>query len=66
VRPLFVDEPELEATDRESVGSEDEADEQASADGEEEDESAVEGWQGVESDRELEMDTDEQHDIGSD
>lgn len=61
-QPMFVDEPESETNDQQSVGSEDEVGEQANDD----DESAVEGWQGVESDRELETDAAEQHDNDSD
>lgn len=66
-QPLFVDEPEIEANDQQSVGSEGDADVPANDDVAGEDEIAVEGWQGVESDRELEMETAAaQHDTGSD
>ena len=65
-QPLFVDEPESEANDRESVGSEDGADAPANDADADEHESAVEGWQGVESDHELEMDTGAPRDTGSD
>jgi hypothetical protein len=65
-QPLFVDEPEMAASDRDSVGSAGDVGEQANDAAAEEEESAVEGWQGVESDHELETEIGAQHDSGSD
>ena len=70
--PLFVDDEqsEEEAEGKETAQTapdgEDATDALANDDSDDDASSAVEGWQGAESDHELEMDTGKQSDIGSD
>lgn len=65
-RPLFVDDSASEENDPPARDTEDAGDAQTNDVDAELDATNAEGWQGVASDHEAEMDIDEQHDTGSD